>query len=268
MKLCFSSLGCPQDTVDALIARMSALGAQAVELRTLESTVELWKLADFGPGAIAQTRQKFENAGLAVAVVGTSGCFANADPASRLARIEMLERYADVAAGLGCPYLRVFGGPVPAGQSRAQALQNDIEGYSMALDALRGYPVQLLFETHDDFSRSDWMLPLVAALPGTGVIWDILHPYRFGEPMEETWARLGPYVRHVHIKDSAHFSPTGFDIAHIGQGSVPVKTALQLLKNAGYDGCLCYEWEKHWHPDIDSADIAFPRYIAYMRAAL
>ena len=101
-----------------------------------------------------------------------------------------------------------------------------------------------------------------------GVIWGILHPYRFGESMEYTCQTLLPYIRHVHIKDSAVYSKSGFDIALPGEGTVPVRQAVSLLKNAGYNQYLCFEWEKHWHPEIQDADTALPHFMEYMKEIL
>ena len=266
MKLAFSSLGCPQDRVDDLLQRARELGADGVELRTLESTVKLWELEDFSESNLPRTREKFRAAGIVPVVVGSSGSFAAPESEKRKVHMEQLERYCMIAQGLGCPYVRVFGGPIPAGQSRERTVELDLEGYCRAAELAQAHQVTLLFETHDDFSRSDWMLPLLRGLDGkAGVIWDILHPYRFGEAMTDTWNNLAPYVRHVHIKDSMQFSTDGFDIASIGTGRVPIGEALKILNDAGYQGYFCYEWEKHWHPEIESAQTEFPRYMRYMR---
>ena len=38
------------------------------------------------------------------------------------------------------------------------------------------------------------------------------------------------------------------------------------LRGIGYAGYLSFEWEKRWHPEIEDPEVAFPRYIEYMRA--
>ena len=83
--------------------------------------------------------------------------------------------------------------------------------------------------------------------------------------METTCQNLLPYLRHVHVKDSSRYSGEGFDIILPGQGTVPIREALSLLKDCGYEGYLCFEWEKHWHPEIQEAELALPEYVNYMR---
>lgn len=266
MKLGFSSLGCPGDNVDELLVRAQKLGVSCLELRTVRGTVSLWDLPEFSTAALPETAKRFSEAGIAPVVIGTSGSFASGNILERNERLSMLKRYCEIAQGLGCPYLRVFGGPIPDGMTRDQVIYNDLAGYSRACELAAPYHVQLLFETHDDFSRSDDVLSLVEGLRGkAGVIWDVLHPYRFGESPAETWRKLRPYVKHVHIKDSLNFTEKDFDIASIGTGRVPLREIVQMLATDGYDGCLCYEWEKHWHPEIASADEEFPKFVQWMR---
>ena len=68
-------------------------------------------------------------------------------------------------------------------------------------------------------------------------------------------SRVAPYAVHVHAKDMLHRSePTGdgwgmtrgcnyFKGTAIGEGDVPVKKCLQILKRAGYDGFVSIEFE-------------------------
>jgi sugar phosphate isomerase/epimerase len=265
MKLSFSTLGCPDYTIDEIIAAAKKYSYHGVELRTVESTVNLWEVGDLNSRSLERTRKKFEAAGLEVVVVGTGGSFAAASEEKRREQTDQLKRWAEIARGLDCPYLRVFGGPVPGGQTMEETLKWDIEGYNQVLPLMKSYGITLLFETHDSFSRSPALLPLLKGLTGeAGVIWDILHPYRFGEALETTWKGLGPYVRHVHLKDSRVFSEKGFDFSLPGEGLVPIPELLGILKANAYGGYLSFEWEKGWHPEIPSCQIAFPRFIEYI----
>jgi len=54
----------------------------------------------------------------------------------------------------------------------------------------------------------------------------------------------------------------------IGDGEIPLKDALRILKAAGFDGWLTFEWEKVWHPNLADPSVAFPEFIARIRALL
>ena len=265
MKLCFSSLGCPQYTFDEIIATAKQNHFDGIELRTVCGTTDLWTIPDFSEDNLPIAKQKCKAAGLEIVVVGTSVAFSDNDAQHVQTQMENLHHYAKIAAGLGCSYLRVFGGVIPEGQTIESSLVNAMSGYREAQKIAAQYGVTLLVETHDDFSTSAALLPLIEPFGGKiGVIWDILHPYRFGEAMDVTSRALAPYIKHVHIKDSCHFSAETFDIALPGTGILPVGEAISLLKASGYEGYLSFEWEKHWHPEIQDPEIAIPAFRAWI----
>ena len=76
-----------------------------------------------------------------------------------------------------------------------------------------------------------------------GVLWDTLHTHRHGESADETWAALGPRIRHVHVKDSYKADRNGFVFALTGEGSVPVRSFLQqaLAARKGIDDLSALE---------------------------
>jgi len=267
MKLSFSTLGCHDYTLDQIISCGKKFGFGGVELRHVENNVKHWELPDFASAAaLAVSKKKFGDAGLEVCVVGASGSFAKAGLAHRREQTELFKRWAEVAQGLGCPYIRVFGGPVPEGQTMEETLKWDVEGYNEAFPLISKYGVTMLFETHDSFAASKGLLPLLNMLEGSfGVIWDILHPLRFGEPIEETYRNLKAWLKHVHMKDSRVFSETEFDFMFPGEGVLPIPRIMELLASGGYNGYYSFEWERGWHPEIASCELAFPSYVRYMR---
>jgi sugar phosphate isomerase/epimerase len=275
MKLAFSTLGCHEYSVDEIIACAVKYGFDGVELRHVEKNVRLWETPDLKPETIGTTKKKFNDAGIEVAVVGTSVSFAFPEENVRRRHLDDLKRWAEVAQSLSCPYVRVFAGPVPEGGVMEESLKNNIEGYSEAQPLIAPYGIQLLFETHDNFSTSNTILPLLDGLNKPkdsggifGVVWDVLHPLRCGENVEETWENLKPYVKHIHIKDSFVFSETEADFKLCGEGKVPIPKIIELLKKDNYSGYLSFEWERGWHPEIAHCDIAFPHYAEYMKKLL
>jgi len=56
--------------------------------------------------------------------------------------------------------------------------------------------------------------------------------------------------------------------ADLGEGEVPVKEAIGTWAQHGYDGYVCVEWEKKWHPEIEEPEVAFPQHIKVLREYL
>ena len=62
-----------------------------------------------------------------------------------------------------------------------------------------------------------------------------------GRPLPKPSKALGPWIKHVHVKDSANFSEEGFDLTLVGEGSLPIGEAVELLRSSGYQDIF------HWN---------------------
>ena len=267
MKLSFSTLGCPQYNIDAIVAMAADNGYDGVELRAVEGTVDLWKLDDLSGGGLARTRGKLRDAGIAVACVGSSASFCVADSARRQAALESAERCIEIAVGLDCPYIRTFGGPIPPLQSYTESIKWSREGYELLCETARKAGITPLLETHDDFSTSAKALDIISGVESRnlGVVWDMLNSYCLGEPLSDTFEKMKDKIRHVHVKDAVNISESDCDLVLIGEGTAPIADCVGILQRGGYDGFYSFEWEKMWHPEIPDPEVAIPHYIKFMR---
>ena len=269
MKLAFTTLGCPDWTLDQMIAGAKEYGFDGIDFRGCAGEMDLWKLPEFSSGLDA-TASRIRDAGLEVPCMSSSGRLLRDTDDERAESLAGLTYFVEIGAALGARYVRVFGGyngERPEDDARAEA--------AATLDAMARvaapHGVSVLVETHDDWIATDKLASVLdaAAEPNVGAIWDINHPYRhFGETPEQSWANLGRHVKYVHVKDSS-VGPDGERVhALIGDGDVPIADCIRVIKEGGYDGWLAYEWEKKWAPQIPEPEIAFPRYVERVRAIL
>lgn len=263
----FSTLACPDYDVDQVIAMARDNGYAGVEIRFLRGTVDLPTLEELSPRRIAETRRRFDDAGVQVVGIDTSVRMTSLDPAVRAQQLEAARANLAIAEGLGARFLRVFGGPIPATQDRDRTLDAIATGLGEVADLTAASGVATLIETHDDFSTSPAVLDLYARGAGDslGVLWDTLHTWRHGEDGAFTWDRLGDRIKHVHVKDSKAANAGGFDFALTGEGTVPIGSFIDLLQSVGYQGFVHFEWEKGWHPEIAPPEIALPHFARFMR---
>jgi sugar phosphate isomerase/epimerase len=77
--------------------------------------------------------------------------------------------------------------------------------------------------------------------------------------------QMSSRVRHVHLKDlvrdvqgASHYVPTG-------EGEFPFHTMFASLDEIGFDGFVSFEWEKLWHPELASPEIALPHFIRWWK---
>lgn len=265
-KLGFSTLGCPTYTVDQVIALAKDNAFSGVEIRFLRGEVDLPKLDELSPAKIGETRRRFQDGGIDVVSIDTSVRMNSLDDAERRKQRASSQANSTIAAGLGARYLRVYGGPTPEHQDPHATLDGIVNGLSQVADDAHAHGVMALLETHDAFSTSASILDLFArgVSQHLGVLWDTLHTHRHGETAAHTWAQLGPRIKLVHLKDSAKSSAEGFDLVLTGTGTAPIPSFLEVLKTAGYNGYVDFEWEKAWHPEIEEPEVAIPHFARYM----
>lgn len=266
----FSTLGCPDYTVDQVIDIAVQNGFDGVEIRFLRGQVDLAQLEELAPDQIAHTRRRFDDAGIGVACIDTSIRFTSLSDEEQRTRMELAEQSCRIAVDLGAPFLRVFGGTLPADLTGTEDRRRHLAEVARALNSVAeltaDHGVTTLVETHDDFCTSAAIEELWAegVSDKVGVLWDSLHTFRFGESPRETWDVLGDRIRHVHVKDSRVASPEQFDFALPGEGNAPLPEIVSTLRDNGYAGYVDFEWEKAWHPEIEPPEVAIPAFARYM----
>jgi sugar phosphate isomerase/epimerase len=104
-----------------------------------------------------------------------------------------------------------------------------------------------------------------------GLLWDTHHTVvASGEKPADTFAAVGKWMRHTHVKDSVPGPDASkpLDRAYVltGAGQVPVKEIVQTLVKGGFGHCICFEWEKRWHPEIAEPEIAIPHFAKTLKS--
>ena len=116
--------------------------------------------------------------------------------------------------------------------------------------------VTICLETHDAFCRGEEVSGVLRQIdsPYVKAVWNVHHPYRMGEAVEDTWHFIGARLAHVHMKDAQRREDGSWEL--MGEGEVPCREILDLIAARGYNGFICAQWEKKWHPEIDEPEIA------------
>ncbi len=267
MKLAFSTLGCPAWSLDQVTSAARDLGYEGVELRLLDGEVIP---PDLAPDERRRVKDAFAQAGVPICCLDTSARFTSPDVSARRQQEDDVRRYLELANEWEAPYVRVFGGHLAAGTSEEEGVTYLAESLSrLGPDAERA-GVTIALETHDAFSAGRLVAEVMGRVPSRGVaaLWDTHHPYRMGETVAETWDYVGQRMVHAHVKDARRTPDGGWQLVLLGQGEVPVKEALSAWAAHGYDGFVCVEWEKKWHPEIEEPEVAFPQHLAVLREYL
>jgi sugar phosphate isomerase/epimerase len=263
--LAFSTLGCPAWDWQKILTFAHDHGFAAIELRGLQGSMDLPANPIFNVDRIEQTKQEIHGKDLRIACVSSSANLYFEDAARRAKELADARRFIDLAAVLGAPYVRVFGGkaeadknPVPSDETKARVAAGLRELGSYA----GPHGVTVIIESHDHFTSSATLKDVMNAAGSdhVGLLWDAHHTFATSnEEPEFTVKQLGPWIRHTHLKDSAG---SGDERKYVltGRGNVPIQRQIEALQKIGYKGFYCFEWEKVWHPDLEDPEIAIADY--------
>lgn len=262
--LAWSTLGSPGWSFEHTVEQAARHGYRALEVRLLDGEII--------PVDLSQERRKqikavLQEHNIEILGLGLSTRFSSPDPAERQANSTLLQRYLELANELGAPMVRTFGGNLAPGVSLDQTIDWVAQGLSSAVATAEAQGVTVVLETHDAFCRGAEVARVLAQVnsPYVATVWDVHHPYRMGESIDETWQLIGNRVKHVHIKDGRKQADGDWQLVLLGEGELPCRQVIELLRAQGYRSYLSVEWEKKWHPEIEEPEVAMPQHAQVLR---
>jgi sugar phosphate isomerase/epimerase len=259
LKWGFSTLGCPERSLEDVCVLGRTFNAAHLELRSLCDEVDLPGLSQAKHWTPVYARSLAQRTGTKFSVAGSSFKLVGHQSDER----KTLADYCEWADSWGIPFVRIFGGGTWGQSLSDQDYDQACEfiGWWGAERASHDWAVELLVETHDAFSATRPCLELLKRLDKPiGLIWDSHHTWRLGgESPAETWATLGPWIQHVHIKDSLNKPSARHPYTYVlpGQGQMPIDATLKLLTEKKFNGVVSLEWERLWHPYLPPIEEAF-----------
>lgn len=248
-------------TLEQLPETAAAMGFDGIEFTDLPAD------SPFGSQAACADAlaERAAAAGLSVAAYTVGASLFTGTPQGDRAEIQRLKGQVDIAARLGAPVMRhdAFWQRIPqlrAGRSFDGMLAVAAAGIRevAAYAAERG--VCTCTENHGLLAQdSDRMERLFCAVDheNYGLLVDMGNFLCVDEDPAAAVSRLAPYAVHVHAKDMRRFpfgteAPKGsfstrganrlLGVA-LGEGDVPVRQCLTILRQAGYDGWVSLEYE-------------------------
>lgn len=256
MKYSFMTFSTPKLTFEQVLDTAKRFGYDGVEIR-LDSKhlhgVEVTASKSERDAFRALSKAK----GVPIGCIATSVKFA--DPGATDQMLQDARARIDLAGDVGAPAMRVFGGKIPEGVSREDAIELVANSLRAVADHAAERGVTLCMETHDDWCDPAHVAAVLrkANHPAAAANWDIMHPVvRAHVTMEAAFEALKPWIRHVHVHDGDENSK----LCPIGQGKIDHVCALRCLKQINYAGYVSGEWID-WEP----FEIHLPRELAALK---
>lgn len=243
MRLAFSTLGVPGLPIPEVIRLAATHGYHGVELRA-------------HPGGAGPPRHRPRRTGRrglrvqggGIEILGLAGYARVAAPGDDGPVIEEIRTLLDLARDLGAPYIRVFPG-AGTEQTPERADATAARRLGTAAEYAADLGVRILLETHDSHRRAADAIRILGKVGHrqVGALWDVMHTWLGGEQPSESYAALSPYLGYVQVKDIASAEDT--TPLALGAGVLPLTDCVEVLSRHGWDGWLCWEYEKRWYED-------------------
>ncbi len=270
MKLAFSTLGCPDWDLAAIIRAARQFGYKGIELRALAGSLDLLSRPEFASSELARTITRFEDEGIEICCVDTSCTFHSPDANERAIQVSIALAHAELAAKIGAPLIRVFPDKIQPGAQRVETRDWIAESLRTVAERLPD-KVDVGLETHGHFAKAEAAAEIVtlADHPKVKLIWDVANSVAAGDTIEHAGRVVKPYLAHVHLRDAKpvagleHWLPV-----LAGHGRVSFTETLNTIRELNYDGYVSFEWEKYWRPEIEEPEVALPDFINAIRGLL
>lgn len=263
MRIAFSTVACPDWTLERVMSFADEAEFDGVELRT------------FGWGASGlacdpaltdgtKVRRLAIESGTHIMSLGTSVKFD--DPVrppilglalpSKDRCVDEGRRFLQLADEIECPCVRVFGFEAPGGERPAKTRDRIVRRLGMLLDGARSRRIRVVIENGGSFGRAEDLAEIITrcASPWLGAAYNVAVGASVGDEPERALDLLGDRLWSVKLKDLR-----GEQAVEIGQGDVPLARTVQHLAKAGSDAWLVVEWMRYWMPALEPAEGVLPR---------
>jgi sugar phosphate isomerase/epimerase len=259
----FSTVACPEWTLDRVARAAADYGYDAVELRTFGSGSTQFA-CDPALTAPEKIRRLFAQTGASIGSLATSVAFdapINPPVIGRVADTELSVRRAkfaiDLAAAIGCPFVRVFGFEISRREKRAGAIARIRQRLALAADAARNLGVRLVIENGGSFPRAADLLELITAAgsPLVGAAYSNAVAAAAGEDPADGATQLGQFLWVAKLRDR----DADGRLCPVGDGTLRCRDFVRFLAGSAFRGPLVVEWDRAWLPDLESPDAVLPR---------
>lgn len=259
MKLCFSTIGCPDWNLNDVVSTAKDLGYKGIEIRSLRGEVYAPDMKEFTDD-FDKTVELLKRTGIEVAMLSTNCALANHNDKTAVGRAKS---YINLAKHIGAPYIRVMSTDKPYFDGGDLELCK--KQYSEILSYAKGTGVTPLMETNGMFVDTKLLAEFLDEIGDGGALWDVHHPYRYNdEKIADSVKNLGRHIKYVHLKDSV-IEKGKVAYKHMGYGDIPLAETILTLKDMGYDGYYTFEWVKLWNKDLEEGGVVFANFVNYMR---
>ena len=188
-------------------------------------------------------------------------------------QLQAIERAAEVAAEIDCPVLLVCADAPPDGMDRDAAYDTMAATARAYAERAAAHGVKIAIEPlgrHRFIPGPREAMEVIerANHDSLGLMMDFFHYYKSGVPLEDMRAIPTELLLIVHVDDCEDLPPADLTDQHrvyMGEGILPLKEMLGVLREKGYSGALSVEIFREAYWEKDPVEISIAAKAAYDR---
>ena len=235
----------PQFTFEQFLDYCPEAGFEYVELQV----GDVWPRDEENPERRAEEVLKMvQQRGLRVSALAAGNDFVVLDPDAVQYQVERMRRIMGLCRILECPVIRTEGGSPKESVPEERWVEAMAGCLKRLVDDAEQMDLRFAVDNHGYCTNDgDRQLALIQAVgsPRVGVNLDTMNYRWFGHDIptiNRFYEILAPYTFHTHMKDGFG-SRENYRGAVLGEGEIDLAHAVRCLKQAGYDGVWCAEYE-------------------------
>jgi sugar phosphate isomerase/epimerase len=232
-------------SLDEFLRFVSDTGYSYVELQV----GDVWGQGVDHPEQNAEAvRKQVESYGLQVSAFAAGNDFVVLDEAAIRAQVERMRRIAGLAKLLGTSVIRTEGGAAKDSVPESRWVEAMVGCLNRCVPFAEEAEIYLAVDNHGIVTNVAEIQ--VAVFEGVsskyvGANLDTMNYRWFGHDLETVgkyYEIIAPYTLHTHLKDGTG-ARGDYRGEALGEGEIDISKAVQCLRDAGYDGVWCCEYE-------------------------
>lgn len=264
ISLAFSTVACPEWTLERVAEQAAAMGYEGVELRTLGAgaTQLACDPAQSDPEKVGHV---FKAHGVKPVCLSTSVVLYERNQVEAKGVQWQVTQSLDQAAAMGCPFVRVFGAKAGVGEDLRTVIGRTAERVGPLAEHAASVGVSLLLENAGGMATAKpwWWLLEVVGHPMVGLAWNAATAAAAGEPAGVSVPMLNSRIKLAKVKDTRLGEGSGY--APLGEGTVGIELFVQRLMGVGYEGWISVEWDRLWLRSLAAAEEYLPEALKRLR---
>jgi len=255
MKIVFTSLAYPELNLREVVERVKMFGFDGLELRVADDGKHLKPELPISKETINVLSS------IDVSDIAGYAKFSSPDEKERIRNEKLLENLIKIANILDAMGVRVYGGE-PLDKLGIKRIANSLNKMAKFAEE---YSVKILIETYDSLARKSNLAKLLKEIDKEiGFVYDPANVIFAGDSHEDVYPLISNRIFQLHVKDFIVINGKRV-FTEPGKGIVPLERIINDLTRDGYSYYVSVEWEKMWHPELESGDVVLPKYLSYLR---